>query len=138
MPHFWDKSNLILSGVSHYWYNRIMATAKGKNLSITEKDLAVSEFLREAVNDAKITQRKLAELTGLSKSGIGRILTGRTNILLGELELICKALDLIDWQVIKTVSETMQEKKASEFTLAARRITPQEQQMLDEYNSFDS
>lgn len=60
-----------------------------------DKMVNTTEF-KKALLDAGLTQRELAELSGISKNALNRKINNKADFTLTETSIICKCLEITD------------------------------------------
>lgn len=75
------------------------------NMAAIEGENATRKFILERMNEKKVTQYRLSQLTGLSESTISRWLKGESNISFNSLIKICGALEIRPY-FIRTEDDT--------------------------------
>jgi transcriptional regulator with XRE-family HTH domain len=69
----------------------------------------VREYLRVRICQDKLTQRDLAEKSGIKQGGISMFLRGKRGMTLGTLERVAKAFCMKPWEILKEAAEYGQE-----------------------------
>lgn len=109
-------------------------------------DKEISAILNDRRHELGYSVRKLEELSGVSKSSVHTTLNGDATIQIGILELLCNALGLTDWEVVKEAHERLDsvvdevaeaELTQDDYDLAALTMTDRMKQQIDSYNSYD-
>lgn len=91
------------------------------------------ERLRELLKIRKVTQRKLAELLGVTEGAVSQVMNGRTGLSDRNIDIICDKLNISkDW--LKDGIGTMEPPEASTVTRMAQlmaTMTPAQRRVMD-------
>lgn len=111
----------------------------------TEFSRAVIDAISHLIRMSGLPVREVVKRSGFSTNYFYVRMRHEAPFNTNDIAAIAEVLEIEPKEIIDAATETLNAARQNapannqqEMALAARRVTPREQQMLDEYNSFDS
>lgn len=108
--------------------------------AVTPVSEEVAAEMRMIMAQHKVSAAKLSRETTLAKSTLHKTLRSARPVDIEDLYVFCEYFNIPISKVVEPAVLRAKRKLAApeeEWVLAARRASKQEQQLLDEYNSYD-